>query len=38
MPRVYSKRKTAPTEYRNPPPGAVLVDRTTATGQPAWSR
>lgn len=32
MPRVYSKRKSAPTEYHNPPPDTVLVDRTTATG------
>ena len=29
MPRVYSKRKFTPAEYRNPPPDAVLVDRTT---------
>ena len=32
MPRVYNKRKSAPAEYRNPPPDAVLVDRTTEWG------
>ena len=34
MPKVYSKRKSAPVEYRNPPPDAVLVDRTTDWGNP----
>ena len=34
MPKVYTKRKSAPVEYRNPPPDAVLVDRTTDWGNP----
>ena len=27
MPKVYSKRKTAPIEYRNPPLDAILIVR-----------
>ena len=34
IPKVYSKRKTTPAEYRNPPPDAMLVDRTTQWGNP----
>ena len=34
MCRVYSKRSTAPAEYRNAPPSAVLVDRSTDWGNP----
>ena len=34
MPKVYTKRKSASAEYRNPPPDAVLVDRTTDWGNP----
>ena len=33
-PKVYSKRKSAPAEYGNPPANAVLVDRTTDYGNP----
>ena len=32
MPKVYNKRRSAPAEYRNPLPGAVLVDRITDWG------
>ena len=38
MPKVYNKRKNAPAEYRNPPPDAVLVDRTTDFGNPLKDR